>query len=341
MIYDKLRSLLPDALTLIDDPTQTSFRGRPLFGHYDFDDEGVPARRVALIERGLLKGFLLSRYPVKGFPRSNGHARAAVGIMPAGTPGALFLTSSEPQPVEKLLARLREECRARQKPYGLWIRGLRAAVQQQGGGGQGSIRFVARVDLVEAATGKITRVRDLDLVGTPLVMAESLVAAGDDEDASDIYLVAPTSVIAPSLLVAEAELQRSETKPEKAPILPPPQPFVPEPERRASPSKEFAPKGAFIQVNRYLLAGWTDPVETLNVSGVAAWRQTRTPDGIVIDAKIIGSNPAAVAAAVRRADTAVESIAHGGVHKTLLATLRPLSSYRARDEDGWPDDGPR
>jgi hypothetical protein len=332
--------VLADALTLSDDPTQTSFRGRPLFGHYDFDDEGVPARRVTLIERGVLKGFLLSRYPVKGFARSNGHGRAAVGIMPTGTPGVLFLTSAQPQSVENLLARLRQECRDRQKPYGLWIRGLRAAVQQQGGGGQGSIRFVARVDLVETATGKTTRVRDLDLVGTPLVMAESLVAAGDDAEASDVSLVAPASVIAPSLLLAEAELQRSETKPEKSPILPPPQPFVPEPERYA-PEKAPEPKGAFIQVDRYLLAGWTERVDALDVAGVAAWRQTSTPDGIVIDVKIVGSGPAAASAAVRRTDTAVESIAQGGVHKTVLATMRPLGSYRARYEDGWPDDGPR
>jgi len=331
--------VLSETLTLTDDPTQASFRGRPLFGHYDFDDEGVPARRVTLIERGLLKGFLLSRYPVKGFPRSNGHARAAVGIPAAGTPGALFLTSSSPQPVEKLLARLRDECRERQKPYGLWIRELRAAVQQQGGGGQGSIRFVARVDLVEAATGKVTRVRDLDLVGTPLVMAESLVAAGDDADASDVYLIAPASVIAPSLLLAEAELQRSETKPEKAPILAPPQPFVPE--EGAELEKGALPKGALVEVDRYLLTDWTEEIEDLDAPGVVAWRQTLTPDGLVIDVKIAANSQAAAVAAVRRAATAVESIGQGGVHRTVLATMRSLSSYRARYEDGWPDDGPR
>jgi hypothetical protein len=333
--------VLSETLTLTDDPAQTSFRGRPLFGHYDFDDEGVPARRVTLIERGLLKGFLLSRYPVKGFPRSNGHARAAIGVTPSGTPGALFLTSSDPKPVEKLLARLREECRARQKPYGLWIRDLRAAVQQQGGGGQGSIRFVARVDLVEAATGKVTRVRDLDLVGTPLVMAESLVAAGDDADAADVYSIAPASVIAPSLLLAEAELQRSETKPEKAPILPPPQPFVPERGGPAIKRKSF-PKGSFIEVDRYLLAGFTEKLDDLDDAPDAVeWRQTLTPDGLVVDVKLVERDAAATTAALRRTATAIESIAQGGVRRTVLASVRPLSGYRARYEDGWPDDGPR
>jgi TldD protein len=330
--------VLSETLTLTDDPTQASFHGRPLFGHYDFDDEGVPARRVTLVEGGRLKGFLLSRYPVKDFPRSNGHGRAAVGMAPAGTPGVLFLTSSQPRPVGTLLARLREECRARRKPYGLWVRDLRAAVQQQGGGGQGSIRFVARVDLVEAETGKVTRVRDLDLVGTPLVMAESLVAAGDDAAAADVSLVAPASVIAPSLLLAEAELQRSETKPEKAPILPPPVPFTPEPERRAS---AIPAKGGFIEVDRYLLTDYTEPVEKLDVPGVLAWRQTKTPEGTVVDVKIAAGDAAAVHAALRRTATAIDLIAQGGVRKTVLSALGPLGAYRARYEDGWPDDGPR
>jgi len=331
--------VLSESLTLTDDPSQTSFKGKPLFGHYEFDDEGVPARRVTLIERGVLTGFLLSRYPLKGFPRSNGHARAPVGVMPTGTPGVLSLTSSSPQPVDKLLERLREECRARQKPYGLWIRSLRAAVQQQGGGGQGSIRFVARVDLVEAATGKITRVRDLDLVGTPLVMAESLVAAGDDADVSDVYLIAPTSVIAPSLLLAEAELQRSETKPEKAPILAPPQPFSPEPEHGAI--DKSLPKNDWIEVDRYLLSDHPATIDSFEVPGVEEWRQTRTSDGLVIDVKIVGGDAGLLKAASRRAATAIEEIAQGGVHKTVLSAPGPLSAYRARFEAGWPDDGPR
>jgi hypothetical protein len=329
-------------LTLVDDPTQLAFKGQPLYGHYEYDDQGVPARRVTLVERGVLKGFLLSRYPAKGFPKSNGHGRAPLGQAPTGNPGVLYLTTADPQPVDKLLARLREECRKTDKPYGLWIRDLRGAVQQQGSGAQGSIRFIARVDLVPADGGKPVRVRDLDLVGTPLVMAGSALAAGDDLDDSEVNAGAPATVVAPSLLLSEAELQRSETKPEKSPILPAPQPFSPEPERKPATRRvPTIPKGSQIQVDRYLLSGRTELLDSFEVAGVDAWRQTRTPDGLVLDIKIVGADLKAAGAAVRRVDAAVAALVKGGVHKTVLSTMRTVGSYRARYEDGWPDDGPR
>lgn len=334
--------VLATDLTLVDDPTQTAFKGAPLYGRYEFDDQGVPARRVTLVERGVLKGFLLSRYPVKGTARSNGHGRAPVGQMPVGAPGVLSLTTADPKPVARLLDLLRERCRGAGKPYGLWVRSLRGAVQQQSGGAQGSIRFMARVDLVPVDGGKPLRVRDLDLVGTPLVMAGSVLAAGDDLDDSEVNMGAPATVIAPSLLLSDGELQRSETKPEKAPILPPPQPFAPEPEARpASRRVPTVPKGAQVQVNRYLLAGRAELLAEFEVEGVADWRQTRTPDGLVLDVKVVGADLAKAGAAVRRVDAAVAALVKGGVHKTVLATMRTLNSYRLRYDDGWPDEGPR
>ena len=217
-----MEKILPEELTLVDDPTRNAFRGRALFGRYEYDDQGVPARRTVLVERGVLKGFLLSRYPVKGFVRSNGHGRGPIGQMPVGTPGNLFLSSERPRSAADLLARLRAECRRAGKSHGLWVRKLRAYVQQQSGSAQGSIRFLAQVFLVDAESGKTLRVRDLDLVGTPLVMAGGILEAGADAEVNEAYQGSPVAVVSPSLLLADVELQRSQTKPEKAPLLPPP-----------------------------------------------------------------------------------------------------------------------
>ncbi|MDX6768143.1 MAG: metallopeptidase TldD-related protein, partial [Elusimicrobiota bacterium] len=215
--------VLPADLSLADDPRESEFRGEPLVGGYDHDDQGVPARRARLVEKGRLTGLLLSRYAAKGFPRSNGHARSAPGRAPLAWPANLFLTTDRPRAPEQLLARLREECARRGLPHGLWVRGVHTWSQEQGGGGQGSIRVRAGVWLVPATGGEPRRVRDLDLVGTPLVMLGGILAAGDDARVwSDSLNGIPVSVAAPSLLLGDAELQRSQAQPEKLPLLAPP-----------------------------------------------------------------------------------------------------------------------
>ena len=72
------KRILPTFLSLLDDPTLEQYDGQTLNGHYIFDDEGVRAQRALLIEKGVLKRFLLGRKPVEGFKRSNGHGRAAL-----------------------------------------------------------------------------------------------------------------------------------------------------------------------------------------------------------------------------------------------------------------------
>lgn len=215
--------VLPEDLSLSDDPRQRDFRGQPLLGGYDYDDQGVPARRANLLERGRLTGLLLSRYAAKGFPRSNGHARAAPGRIPLAAPANLLLTTSRPVEIAVLLARLREEARRRGLPHGLWIRGVNSWTQEQSGGGQGSIRVKAGIWLVPVDGAAPQRVRDLDLVGTPLAMLGGILAAGDDARVwSDSLGGIPVSVAAPSLLLGDAELQRSQAQPEKPPLLPAP-----------------------------------------------------------------------------------------------------------------------
>ena len=49
------KPILPSFLSVADDPTLLKFDGKPLSGHYSFDDEGQPARRVDLIQDGVLE----------------------------------------------------------------------------------------------------------------------------------------------------------------------------------------------------------------------------------------------------------------------------------------------
>src|SRR4051794_20651244 len=88
--------VLPDSFDVVDDPTQTEWRGRPLFGSYKVDLEGVQPKPLKIIEKGVLKSYLLTRQPVRGFEGSNGRARLPGGF---GTASAaisnMFVTSSD------------------------------------------------------------------------------------------------------------------------------------------------------------------------------------------------------------------------------------------------------
>ena len=340
------KPVLPSDFTLVDDPTVAEFQGKPLAGHYEFDDQGIPTQKVTLIDKGVLKGMLLSRYPVVGFSKSNGHGRAFAGYAPEGLPGTLYLSSKKQHSEEELLRMLRREAKKRGKPYGIWVRKLRSFSQQQGTAGHASIRFMGGlVYLVEARTGKLTLVRDLDFVGTPLALLSNIRAAGRDVQASDIIYGAPISVVVPSLLLSDGELQRSEARPEKPPILPPPNeaasaPPAPEPARKASsPSRRIPiiPNIPHTQVRRYVIRGAARMHPKFVMQDVADSRQHLEGDDDYLDFKVVAPSLGELGSAQRRLDAAIARLADGkAVDISTLTNAMPLVEYKARYGEDWP-----
>lgn len=223
------RAILPSFISVSDDPTLESFKGKRLGGHYEFDSEGVPARRVALVERGVLREFLLSRWPVKGFARSNGHGRSDPYRHPSGRMANLIVEAHSSVPKEELVRRLMALARKQGKPYGFYLAGsfggenpnYREAAQTL----EVRPRLIYRVD---AKTGERTLVRGVKVVGTPLVFLNRIVAAADDAEAAHGFVCGaesgyvPVSQVAPSVLVSEVELQRLPEDRSRPPILPSP-----------------------------------------------------------------------------------------------------------------------
>jgi hypothetical protein len=105
------KAILPEFLSVADDPTLTQYDGHPLSGHYLFDDEGQPAQRVQLVQDGVLDTFLMSRLPIASFANSNGHGRAEIGKMPTGRQGNLIVTSTKAVPEAKLRQMLKDAAR--------------------------------------------------------------------------------------------------------------------------------------------------------------------------------------------------------------------------------------
>jgi TldD protein len=222
------KTVLPEFISVIDDPTAKAAAGSSLNGYYQLDDEGVAARPVTLIYKGVLRDYIKSRTPITGSLHSNGHGRAEGVAQPMGRMGNLFVRSTKKVPIDKLKQMLLDEVRKQGKPYGLIIRDITGGSTNTSNFGyqafKGMPRLVYRVD---AKTGAETLVRGVEMVGTPLTTVSRIVATSDTEGVFNGYCGAesgfvPVSTVAPAVLMSEIELQRSEKNLERPPILPAP-----------------------------------------------------------------------------------------------------------------------
>ncbi len=188
----------------------------------------MPAQKVLLIQDGVLKNYLMSRRPISGFIQSNGHGRAQFGRDPIGRMSNLFVKSSKEVEREELKKLLLEECKKQNKPYGLIIRRTRSGDTSTGRGRYQAFRGTPEeVRLVDAKTGEETLVRGVEVVGTPLITINKIIATGKEYEPLNAYCVAesgtvPVSAVAPWCLVKEVELQRVREDKQRPPILPPP-----------------------------------------------------------------------------------------------------------------------
>jgi hypothetical protein len=239
--------VLPDFIDVVDDPTQKAWNGIPLLGYYEFDYEGVAPTAVPVIEKGRIKRFLLTRQPVRGQQGTNGHARmpGSFGANAAAITN-LFVKASETVKKDELKARLIKLVQDRQRPYGLIVRKMDfpttapqdelrrsfMAASQSGG----SARPVSAPLLVFRVypDGKEELVRGLRFRGLGVRSLRDILAVSDESFAFHYMntlapmslpgggYVAPTSVIAPSILLEDVELERPQEDLPRLPIAPPP-----------------------------------------------------------------------------------------------------------------------
>jgi TldD protein len=220
--------ILPEFLSIVDDTTMKKLGSQDLLGYYQFDDEGVPAQRVTLVDHGVLKNFEMSRSPLVGFPRSNGHGRRQLGATPVSRQGNLIVQSSKAVTNAQLRARLIELIKAQGKPYGLLIDDIAGGFTFTGRGQPQAFQVLPLVVYKVYADGRPDElVRGVDIVGTPLAALTKIVATGDTPEVFNGYCGAesgsvPVAAASPAMLTSELEVQKKETSTDRPPILPPP-----------------------------------------------------------------------------------------------------------------------
>ena len=203
--------VMPDFMSVVDDPGLKTFDGKGLIGAYDIDDEGVPAQAVKLVDAGRLDNYLIGRQPVRDFPQSNGHGRA--GITGAARPmiGVLKITAenglSDDDLNQKLLALAKD-------------RGLSSVYFVETLGGALTPRLLYRISL--DGKRKLVRGAVLDDIDER-ALRSSIEAAGKDLWIANYFGDPPVTVLAPALLFDDATVRRANEKNEKLPFYPPPE----------------------------------------------------------------------------------------------------------------------
>jgi TldD protein len=222
------QQVLPDFLSVTDDPTKRTLNGMDLGGWYQYDEEGMPASQVEVIKDGILKNFLMSRMPIKNFAKSNGHGRAQAGLMVTGRQGNLIVTSSRTTKDSELRQKLIDEVKKQGKPYGLYFEDI------QGGFTLTQRAMPQAFQVLPVLVWRVypdgrpdELVRGVDIVGTPLAAMNRILLTGDKPEVFNGICGAesgsvPVSAVAPAMLFSEIEVQKRAHSLNRPPILSPP-----------------------------------------------------------------------------------------------------------------------
>jgi predicted Zn-dependent protease len=235
------RRVLPSFFTVVDDPTQKTYEKQPLIGAYKVDDQGVPARPVTLIERGVLKTLLMSRRPSKDISQSNGHGRTMQLGSPSVQIGNLFVQATGGKSFAELKQELIDLSQDQGLSHGLLIKKFdnpgitgrefsMSSFSMRGGPQQEQVTppilvykiFVddGREELVRGVTVaemSVRMLRDIVAVGKDYYVNNKLMGGGGIMGLLFSYAFSfgqggafgiPTTVIAPSVLFEEVELKK-------------------------------------------------------------------------------------------------------------------------------------
>jgi TldD protein len=219
------KEVLPTFLSVADDPTRTRFGDTWLSGSYLYDDEGEKARKVDLIDDGVLKTFLMSRLPIASFANTNGHGRAQTGRMPTGRQGNLIVTSTKTEPESDLRKQLIDEAKKQGKAYGLYFEDISSGFAVTTRSSPQAFQVIPLVVYRVYVDGRPDElVRGVSIVGTPQAALKRILATGDKSEVFNGECGAesgtiPVSAVAPAMLVSEMETQKQAQGTARPPML--------------------------------------------------------------------------------------------------------------------------
>lgn len=226
------KPVLSKSLTVLDDPLAKEYQGIPLKSGWTYDYEGVPAQKLTLVEKGVLKALCSTRTPTRLTKASNGHSRGG-----NASPGHLFVSSDAKTTLADLRLKLTELGKKDELESVIVVRRMLPAFLNTGSGfnpldiiralaggnagRQGTVTLVYKVDL---KTGKEELIRGARLKSVPRKNLLTMEVASDD--AQPYVVDYPTdrsattiSMVTPSILLKEVELAKPPRTTEQPPYL--------------------------------------------------------------------------------------------------------------------------
>jgi TldD protein len=221
------QEVLPKTFSVSFDPTVRRMAGTALAGYYLYDNQGVKARRVEVVQDGILKTFLMSRTPIEGIAQSNGHGRAQSGLNPVARQSNLIVgvAPSAVQPdLKKLLI---AEIKKKGLPYGLYFEDISGGFTFTGRTTPNAFNVMPLMVYRIYPDGREELVRGVDLIGTPLTTFSKIEAADNHVAVFNGICGAesggvPVSAASPGMLISQIEVQKKQKSQSRAPILPAP-----------------------------------------------------------------------------------------------------------------------
>jgi len=217
--------VLPKTLNVYFDPTINQIGGKLVNGSYKYDDEGIKSQRVVVVDKGVLKTFLMSRTPLENVSHSNGHGRASLGATPVSRQSNLIVETTKAVSMEDLRKMLVKECRRQGKPYGYLFKEVVGGFTVTDRYNPNAFNiFPTLVYRIYADGRQDELVRGVDLIGTPLAMFAEIQAAANDRDIFIGFCGAesgsvPVSAASPSLFVRRIETQKKPRQHQETTLL--------------------------------------------------------------------------------------------------------------------------
>ena len=212
--------VLPEFFSVIDNPLEKSFAGQQLIGAYDFDDEGVPAQSVPVVVAGKLENYLIGRTPIRDFPESNGHGRAAVGQAPRSESAVVLFQSKAPLTGDAIHARLLSMARDQGRDV--------YEVETVGGdlAPGSSTSYIPTAPASSSAALSLTS-------STTAACAPTLSLPGDDYINNSLGTI-PQTIVAPSLLFDDIGVKPPPSSSRSSPTTRRHRPRLPRPQTKRS-----------------------------------------------------------------------------------------------------------